>query len=281
MNSETLQETLVQSEAMPDWFVPYLPLLFNAVFGLLILLFGWGISKWVHRALLGGLRGAKVEEALARFLASIGQYCVLAATVIAALNRVGVQTTSLVALLASAGLAVGLALQGSLSSFASGVMILFFRPFMLGDAVKISGLQGTVEDIGLFQTTLEAFEGETIILPNSSITSQPIINYSSRGVRRATIDVGVAYGSDVETVLKTLQRAINGLDGALPEPAPLLMLNELGASSLDFRVGVWCRAGDYGATISQLRQAIYRELTRAGIDIPFPQLVLHRAEELV
>lgn len=267
----------IQSEAFPDWLEPYLPSIMNLIFGFLIMVVGWAISKWVHRALLGVLRRAHVEEALARFLSTLAQYGVLAATVISALNRVGVQTTSLVALLASAGLAIGLALQGSLSSFASGVMILFFRPFTLGDIVQLSGHQGKVEDIGLFQTRLAAFEGETVIIPNSSITTNPIINYSARGVRRATIDVGVAYGSDIETVLAKLQNATVKVEKGLQEPKPFLLFSGLGASSLDFRVGVWCQAADYNETLTALRLEVYRQLDAAGIEIPFPQLVLHRA----
>lgn len=277
MPIETSQLSIALSEAVPNWLRPYIPSALNLFFGILILIVGWAISKWAHKAVLGGLRRAHVEEALARFLSSIAQYCVLAATLISALNRVGVQTTSLVALLASAGLAVGLALQGSLSSFASGVMILFFRPFMLGDVVKISGLDGTVEDIGLFQTRLKAIEGETIILPNSAITNNPIINYSARGIRRATIDVGVAYGSEVETVLKRLQAAVDQVENGLSEPPPALIFSGLGPSSLDFRVGLWCRSSNYAKTMTSLRAAVYNELTKAGIDIPFPQLVLHRA----
>ena len=277
MPLETSHLFLLQSEAVPDWLKPYVPSILNLFFGGLILLIGWAISKWINRMLLGGLRKAHVEEALARFLSSIAQYCVLAATLISALNRVGVQTTSLVALLASAGLAVGLALQGSLSSFASGVMILFFRPFMLGDVVKLSGHQGTVEDIGLFQTTLSAVDGEKIILPNNSVTNNPIINFSARGVRRATIDVGVAYGSKVEFVIERLKTAVAKVETGLHEPKPAYIFSGLGDSSLDFRVGLWCHSKDYAQTLNTLRQAVYNELSEAGIDIPFPQLVLHQA----
>lgn len=279
MPIETSTLSLAQSHAVPDWLRPYIPSMLNLVFGIVILFIGWAISKSVNKALLSGLRKAHVEESLARFLAAMAQYCVLAATIISALNRVGVQTTSLVALLASAGLAIGLALQGSLSSFASGVMILFFRPFMLGDVVKLGNHQGTVEDIGLFQTTLNAIEGEKIILPNSSIMSNAIINFSARGVRRATIDVGVAYGVKVETVMERLKAAVARVETGLEEPAPAFIFNGLGASSLDFKVGLWCNAKDYPKTMNALRKAVYDELNAAGIDIPYPQLVLHHASE--
>ena len=278
MPTDTPVLKLVESEVIPTWIQPYVPFGLNLLYGFIILMVGWALSKWAHRAILTGLRKAKVEEALARFLATVAQYCVLAATLISALNRVGIQTTSLVALLASAGLAIGLALQGSLSSFASGVMILFFRPFMLGDLVSLSGNLGVVDDIGMFQTTLAALEGEKVFLPNSSVMNNAIINYTARGVRRATIEVGVAYGSDVPEVLGILKAAAAKVETGIEEPAPLFAFQNMGASSLDFKVGLWCAAPDFGGTLTDLRRCIYEELNAAGIEIPFPQMVLHKAE---
>ncbi len=265
-------------EQLSRWYDAYMPLVFNLGYGLFILIIGWAVAKRINRVILTGLRGAKIDEALCRFLSSMAQYCVLAAVVIAALNRLGFQTTSLVALLASAGLAISLALQGSLSSFAAGVMILFFRPFTLGDYVQLSGHHGLIDDIGLFQTTLACFEGETVIIPNSAIMTAPIINYSTRGVRRATITVGVAYGVDVPTTIEKLKAAANSVETGLQDPPLFLQFFELGASSLDFRVGLWCHAQDFGATITALRTAIYNELNNAGIEIPFQQIVVHQAE---
>ncbi len=278
MPTDTPSLNLVESEVIPTWIKPYIPFGLNLLYGFVILMVGWLLSKWAHRAILTGLRKAKVEESLSRFLATVAQYCVLAATLISALNRVGVQTTSLVAILASAGLAIGLALQGSLSSFASGVMILFFRPFMLGDLVSLSGHLGVVDDIGMFQTTIAALEGEKIFLPNSSVMNNAIINYSARGIRRATIDVGVAYGSDVPQVLGILKSAAAKVETGIEEPAGLFAFQALGGSSLDFRVGLWCAAPDFGATLTNLRRCVYEELGAAGIEIPFPQMVLHRPE---
>ena len=178
---------------LPDHIAPYAPLISNLIYGVIILAAGWMVSKWTNRLVHTMLRKTKTEESLARFLASIAQYIVLAATLIASLNQVGVQTTSLVAILASAGLAVGLALQGSLSNFASGVMILGFRPFMLDDFVEIGGKSGNVEDIGLFMTRLVTVNNELVLVPNSSITGNTITNYTAKGVRRCVIDIGVGY----------------------------------------------------------------------------------------
>ena len=277
MPTEISQLTQVQLEAFPAWIRPYSPSLVNLVSGLLILLIGWFISKSVHKAALGALRKAHVEESLSRFLSSIAQYCVLAAAIISALNRLGVQTTSLVALLASAGLAVGLALQGSLSSFASGVMILFFRPFMLGDQVQLSGLTGSVEDIGLFQTTLSAVDGERIIIPNSSITSNPIINFSARGTRRVTVEVSVAPDVDPEKVVSRLLAAAGTVPTVVEDPAPAVIFNPPAPNALNVVVAAWCRASDFGATASGMRKAVRQELTDSGIPGPNPALAVVKA----
>ena len=267
-----------QLDAFPAWIRPYMPSLINMTFGLIILLVGWFISKSAHKAVLSALRRAHVEESLARFLSSIAQYCVLAATVISALNRVGVQTTSLVALLASAGLAIGLALQGSLSSFASGVMILFFRPFMLGDLVQLSGLVGTVEDIGLFQTSLAAADGERIILPNSSITNNPIINFTAKGTRRTSVDISVAPGTPIDKVIDHLLKAAQQVETVIETPAPAVSLNTLNSSSLDFKVAAWCNAADFAVTQNKLRQSVTTELASAGISGPGPStMILQKA----
>ncbi len=277
MPNEISQLYQGQLDAFPVWIRPYIPSLVNLFFGLLILLIGWFIAKSVHKAVLGALRRAHVEESLSRFLSSIAQYCVLAAAIISALNRVGVQTTSLVALLASAGLAVGLALQGSLSSFASGVMILFFRPFMLGDQVQLSGLAGTVEDIGLFQTTLSAVDGERIIIPNSSITNNPIINFSARGTRRVTVEVSVAPDVDAEKVVSRLLAAAGSIPTVAEEPAPAVVFNPPAPNALSITVAAWCRASDFGATSSGLRKAVRQELTNSGIPGPNPTLAVVKA----
>lgn len=264
----------VPQTLIPNWLKPHIPWLVDLFFGMVILIIGWFISKSVHKAALSALRRAHVEESLARFLSSIAQYCVLAATIISALNRVGVQTTSLVALLASAGLAVGLALQGSLSSFASGVMILFFRPFMLGDQVQLSGLTGTVEDIGLFQTTLSAADGERIIIPNSAITSNPIINFSARGSRRASVEVSVAPDVPADKAISHLLAAAGKVPTVLEDPGPAVAFNPPTANALNLTLVAWSSAADFNVTQSDLRKAVIQELSGAGIGGPAPGMTL-------
>ena len=269
MNFETIP--------IPDYIKPYAPLIVNLTYGLAILFVGWMISKWTSGFVKTMLSKTKTDEALARFLASIAQYAVLAATVIAALNQVGVQTTSLVALLASAGLAIGLALQGSLSNFASGVMILGFRPFLLGDFVEIGGKSGTVDDIGLFMTRLIAPNNETVIVPNSEVTGSSIINYTARGVRRGVIEVGVAYGEDVRKVQSVLEETVKGHEFCLMDPPPSAVLSAFGASSVDFHVRVYAKNDEYWPLLNELKMRIYETLDREGIEIPFNQMVVHQA----
>lgn len=264
---------------VPDWFKPYAPLVSNFIYGALIMALGWMISKWAYRLTKTTLNRAKTEESLSRFLAAIAQYIVLAAAVIAALNRVGIQTTSLVAVMASAGLAVGLALQGSLSNFASGVLILGFRPFVLDDFVEIGGKSGTVEDIGLFMTRLLTPNNEIVLVPNSEVTGSSITNCTAKGVRRTVVDIGVAYGVDVRKVKEILEDVAKGVPNTLEDPAPSVILANFGASSLDFQVRSFAKVPDFFPMIAELKLRIYERLEQEGIEIPFNQIVVHQAEE--
>lgn len=243
----------------------------------LTLILGWWASKWGSRLTLTALRARKVEESLCRFLSSIAQYAVLAATVIGALGAVGVETTSVMAIFASAGLAIGLALQGTLSSFASGVMILLFRPFQLGDIVEVDGQIGKVVDIGLFTTILTTPAEQKIIIPNATITGGTIINHTGLGRRRGEVVVGVAYGADLKRVESVLREAASRTRLALQDPAPVIVFSELGASSLDFRVMAWCEPDAYRDMLHELRNNVYDALNAASIEIPFSQIVVHQA----
>ncbi|MCO4746998.1 MAG: mechanosensitive ion channel [Proteobacteria bacterium] len=254
------------------------PVLFGIGMALVILILGWIFSKWANRAVTNAGTRSNLDEALKRFLASIAQYTVLAASVIAALGKVGVETTSLVAVFASAGLAVGLALQGSLSSFASGVMILFFRPFALGDKVTTGGETGVVEDIGLFATTLKTPDNHTIIVPNSSVTGGTITNYTKEGTVRGTVSAGVAYGADLEVVMTALLAAANKSSLVLKDPGAAVAFVDMAASSLNFNVMCWSQCDDYLGMLHEVRSNIYDELNAQGIDIPFDQIVIHKAE---
>jgi small conductance mechanosensitive channel len=262
---------------VPEEFAPYMPLVLNVAYAILIFIAGWIVSKWTQRLVMGVLRKREIDEALTRFLGAIGKYLILAATVIIALGAVGIQTTSLVAILASAGLAIGLALQGSLANFAAGVMILFFRPFDLDERVTVAGHTGKAHDIGLFATTIITPDNEKIIIPNSAITSDSIVNHTTRGTLRGNIEVGVAYGTEMEEAIKVMESACRKVDLVLEEPAPAVAFVGFGASSLDFVVRPWATSESYISMLHEVRVALYDALNDAGIEIPFNQIVVHQA----
>ena len=245
--------------------------------GLLILAVGWLLSKWARSGVLAAARKAKLDEALGRFLATISRYIVVITAVLAALGHMGIETSSLLAVFASAGLAVGLALQGSLSNFASGVMILIFRPFRIDDTVILAGNVGKVLDIGMFATTLLTPDGLKVFVPNSKVTGDVVTNITDHGTRRADVAIGVAYGEDVAKVRTALLRAVSSVAYVLPDPAPQILFLGFGASSLDFAVRVWSSTSDFMLMQDALRDAIYRELDAEGIEIPFAQVVVHQA----
>jgi small conductance mechanosensitive channel len=267
----------MESLPVPEFLQPYMPLIVGSVTAIVIFIVGIVLAGWIHNIVVRALTKRQLDQSLVQFLASLARWMVLAAAVIAALERVGLQTTSLVALLGSAGIAIGLALQGNLAHFASGVMILLFRPFKIGDLIEAAGKLGNVQHIGLFTTTLLTLDNETVIVPNGTATSNVVINYTISGSRRAHIDVGVAYGSKVPEVIAVLTKAVARCDLAMTKPAPVIAFVGLGASSLDFKVLAHCDPAVYASMLHQVRTAVYEELAVAGIEIPFSQIVVHQA----
>jgi small conductance mechanosensitive channel len=241
---------------VPDVIKPYMPLIVGSVTAIVIFIVGIVLARWVHTAVERTLRKRKVDESLTGFLASLARWLVLAAAVIAALERVGLQTTSLVALLGSAGIAIGLALQGNLAHFASGVMVLLFRPFRVGDYVQAADKSGTVGAIGLFTTTLVTLDNETVIIPNGTITSGALTNYSTRGTRRAHVEIGVAYGTKVPEVLAVLRKAADRCTFVEKDPAPNVVLAGFGASSVDYLVLAHCKPENYPDMLHEVRAAV-------------------------
>ncbi|MBW1878480.1 MAG: mechanosensitive ion channel [Deltaproteobacteria bacterium] len=264
-------------ETLRSWYEMAWPLASSVLLGIVILVVGWMASKWAQKLTHRAAQRSKLDEALGRFFASIARYTVLAATVIAALGAVGVETTSLLTVFATAGLAIGLALQGSLANFAAGVMILFFRPFDLGDKITAGGHTGVVDDIGLFASTFITPDNETIVIPNGAIIGGSIVNFTRQGTLRGGVGVGVAYGTEVPNAMEVLLRAAKRTDLVLVDPEPHIALEGFGASSVDFTVYAWTKAGDYLAMLHNLRTTIYEELNAAGIEIPFDQVVMHNA----
>ena len=221
------------------------------------------------------LERAGVETTLVSFAVNLTFMALMAFVVIAALNRLGVNTTSFAAVVAAAGLAIGLALQGSLANFASGFLIILLRPFKVGDYVEAAGIAGTVEAIKVFATELRTPDNKAIIVPNSSITSDNIINYSARERRRIDLVFGVGYGDDLKRAKDLLAEIVAADPRILEDPAPVVAVSELGASSVDFVVRPWVATADYWQVRWDLTEKIKLELDAHGISIPFPQRDVH------
>lgn len=248
--------------------------------GLAIAIFviGWVVGGMVKGLVTNMMRKRSGDEAVARFVGDMARYLVLAFAVITSLAKLGVDTTSLAAVLGAAGFAVGMALQGNLGNFAAGVMILVFKPFRIGDVITAGGHTGGVVDIGIFATTLHTPENHKIIVSNGSITGGSIVNYTTLGTRRVTVEVGVDYGSKIEEVIPVLQKAAERAPAVLEDPAPAVAFTNLGASSLDFAVHVWCNSADWLAALHQVRVNVYDDLNAAGIGIPYQTIVVQQEE---
>lgn len=249
----------------------------NVLAALAILFFGFLFGGWVRRRLVGlGGTYAHLDITLFNFLGNVARYVVIGFAVLFVLNTFGVQTTSFVALIGAAGLAIGLALQGTLSNVAAGVMIVFFRPIKIGEFVEVNGQMGTVRDITLNYTELAAVSNVQIIIPNSQVWGNTIINYSSYDTRRAEWIFGVSYGADLKLAEETIRSTILGDPRARTDPAPFIQVNNLGDSSVDFLVRVWCDSADYFAFQADMKRQVKEALDAAGVDIPFPtQTVVH------
>ena len=236
---------------------------------------GFWLSKLLSRAVDRVLLRFGVEQTLRDFLRGLVHAIGVVVVAVAALDALGVPTTSLLAVLGAAGLAIGLALKDSLSNIASGVMLIVLRPFRAGDAVLVAGTEGIVEQVRIFQTVLRTPQNHDVILPNSQITSAPIINYTARSQRRIDLTVGVGYGDDIGTARSVLLGLATGHAQVLDEPAADVLVSNLGERSVDLTLRAWVGTPDYITARSDLIEAIHRDFTRAGVSIPYPQRDLH------
>ena len=218
---------------------------------------------------------AKVDQTLARFLSHIAYAALITFVIIAAIDRLGVDTTSFAAILAAAGLAVGLALQGSLSNFAAGVMLILFKPFKVGNFVEAGGAKGTIEDIHIFNTLIRTGDNVLITVPNSQITGGKITNFSAKETRRIDLVIGCSYDDDLKAVKAYLQSALESDERILAEPAPVVAVDELGDSSVNFVVRPWVNAGDYATVKWDLIEKIKVDFDERGFNLPYPQRDVH------
>ncbi|WP_344958884.1 small-conductance mechanosensitive channel MscS [Zobellella aerophila] len=263
---------------MQSWIVNNQGLLIeyavNITAALLTLIIGFMVAKMLTGGLNRLLR-RKIDSTIADFITSLIKYVILAFVIIAALGRVGVQTASFVAVVGAAGLAIGLALQGSLSNFAAGILLIAFRPFKAGDYIEAAGTAGTVNSVQIFTTVLMTPDNRMIVVPNSNVLNGNIINYSKEKTRRIDLVIGVSYSADLKKTKEVLTRIINEDNRILKEPECRIAVGELGASSVDFVLRPWVQADDYWNTRFDLLERIKNELDANGIGIPFPQMDVH------
>lgn len=244
----------------------------DALGALAILVAGWWVAGWLKRILRRTMeRTRRIDSTLRPVIASIARYAVLIIVLVAVLAQFGVQTTSIIAILGAAGLAVGLALQGTLQNIAAGFMLLFLRPFSAGDYIEAGGIGGTVEEIGLFVSQLTTVDGLHVSVPNSALWGSAITNYSRAKVRRTDLTVGIAYGDDLVRAMTVLEDLLKSDDRVFVDPSPLVQATNLGDSAVELNLRYWTAPGDCWAARCDMIQAVKLRLDAEGISIPFPQ----------
>ncbi|WP_321493790.1 mechanosensitive ion channel domain-containing protein [uncultured Desulfobacter sp.] len=246
---------------------------------LLILAIGKWLARRITNLITKLMEKNKVDITLVRFLDSIIYYSFMVMVVIAAAGQLGINTTSFLTIVGAAGLAIGLALKDSLSNFASGVMLVLFRPYRVNDFVNIGGVTGNVMSISLFTTELNTTDNQKVIVPNASITSNIITNVTANPTRRVDLVIGIGYGDDIKKAKEVIQGVLSEEKRVLPEPAPLIAVSELADSSVNLVVRPWVKTGDYWSVYFALHENIKLALDANGISIPFPQRDIHMYQE--
>ncbi|WP_425669772.1 mechanosensitive ion channel domain-containing protein [Vibrio owensii] len=247
----------------------------NIISAVFILFIGNIIAKSIAASVGKVLQKKQMDKAVIEFIHGIVRYSLFAVVLIAALGRIGVQTASVVAVIGAAGLAVGLALQGSLSNFAAGVLIVAFRPFKSGDYVEVGGVAGCVDAIQIFQTVLVTIDNKVVIVPNSSVIGSPITNYSKLPTRRVDLTISVSYKADLKLVKHVIREALEKDMRILDNPGIDVGVLELGDSGVKFVVRPWCKTEDYWNVYFDSTHAVKEALDAAGIEIPYPQMDVH------
>lgn len=248
----------------------------NLVSAIVILILGWILAAWLGRVSRRKLSASRhIDPTLAPMIAAVVRYLTLVIVLVAVLAQFGIQTASILAVLGAAGLAIGLALQGTLSNVASGVMLLVIRPFNVGDYIDANGVAGTVLEIGLFATTLETFDGVFVLVPNTQLFSSAITNYSRLPTRRIDVPVGISYNDDVDRALTVGMDILTADARVMTEKRPQVMVMGLGESSVDLNFRCWTRREDYWDLLFDLQRAVKLRFDAEGISIPFPQRDLH------
>jgi small conductance mechanosensitive channel len=256
-----------------DQYIPVATEYGARVIGALVLAIAalWAAGK-VKKLVHVSMNTARLDQTLAKFVSNVAKWAVLVAAGVSILGLFGIQTASFAAVIAAMGLAIGLAFQGTLSNLASGVMLLIFSPFHVGQVITVGGVSGTVDEIELFTTTIDTPDKRRFIMPNAQVFGATIENISYHATRRVDITVGVDYQAKIETTREVLLAAVHSVGGILKEPAPAVSLSGLGPSSVDWSINVWVKAGDFGSVKEALLKAVKNSLDEAQIAIPYPKM---------
>ena len=268
---DDIKNFVISEELMPlliDWGM-------KLVLALVIFIVGRFIAKLITKAFRKAIHRDSIDDTLEDFLSNIVSAILMVAVILAAVDTLGVNITSLLAIVAAAGLAIGLALKDSLSNFASGVMLIIFRPFTKGDYVEAAGTAGTVNEVKIFYTVLTTPDNKRITIPNALITDAAITNYSALDTRRVDLVIGVGYDDDLKLAREVITRVVAGHEKVLQEPAFNVFVAELADSSVNFNVRPWVKTDDYWAVYSDLLESLKIELDAAGLNIPYPQQDVH------
>jgi small conductance mechanosensitive channel len=252
---------------------------FASVYGIKVIgaILIWIIGSWAIKKIMKGIRAVmtkrEYDESLQKFLLNLISWVLKILLIITLLGTLGVPTTSFAAIIAAAGLAIGLALQGSLANFAGGVLIMIFKPYKIGDLIEAQGEIGVVKQIEIFTTKLTGLSNKEIIIPNGALSNGNIINYTTEGTRRVDLTFGVGYDSDIKKTKEVLMNVITSHPLVLSDPAPTVNVSALADSSINFAVRPWCKAEDYWAVYFGITEQTKEALDAAGIDIPYPHHV--------
>ena len=250
----------------------YAPRLIGAI---VIWIVGSWMIKVINKGIKNYIRKKEIDASLAPFLRSLVTMLLKVMLVLSILSTLGMELTSFVAILGAAGLAVGMALSGTLQNFAGGVMILIFKPFKAGDVIDAQGHIGVVKEIQIFNTLLTTPDNKVIIIPNGGLANSSMTNYSAMATRRVDMSFGIAYGDSIELAKETLKEIIDADERILKEPAPQVVLSSLGDSSVNFAVRMWVNSADYWNVFFEMNEKVYNIFAKKGLNIPFPQMDVH------
>ncbi|MDH5381914.1 MAG: mechanosensitive ion channel [Cyclobacteriaceae bacterium] len=276
MENETINESATKFEGIITTVVEYITTYGIKFLGaVLVLIIGLWIVKVLKRSFRKMMVKSNIDDSLVPFLSSIVGVILKLLVVISVLGMVGIEMTSFIAILGAAGLAVGMALSGTLQNFAGGVMILIFKPFKMGDYIETQGYAGSVKEIRIFNTILETVDGQTIILPNAPVSTSPIVNKSTKPIRRVDLTIGIGYNDDIDKTREVLRELAEADSRVLKDPDYDILVSALADSSVNFSFRLWVNSPDYWGVYFGMHEAVKKALDKNGISIPYPQTDVH------